>query len=57
MSKIKLSEADAYVRRRIAERDGLPPELVEALARDPDAYVRYRIAGRANPPTVIIDGE
>ena len=50
MSKNKLSEADAYVRRCIAGRANLPDALVEVLARDADAYVRRCIAGRANLP-------
>ena len=49
--------ACAYVRCLIAGRDGLPPELVEALARDPDADVRRCIAERAKPLAVLIDGE
>lgn len=58
MTRIRLKDADADVRWRIADRADLPDALVAALAADADAGVRWRIADRATLPLpVLVDGE
>ena len=55
-TRIKLKDADADVRRRIADRPNLPDEVVSTLAADANADVRRRIADR--PQDVqFIEGE